>query len=127
MYYDDPYQTAQWGTIGGRNDIRDYDRQVICRQLGYNMSVGLENEWDDDVDGPVLLTNVSCGVQNGRALEHNNILQCDYNLCESQSECSHRNDIIVRCSKCCFDILKVCASIYIFFFTLLLNLRCNGS
>ena len=99
IYFSDASREQQWGTINMRGGMDQYERDIVCRQLGYkgsHDSSQREPPLSDD-SAPIWLTNVTCGGVNERGNELN-LLECNhFNICDSS--CSHDDDVVMNCSK----------------------------
>lgn len=78
--------------------MEDYEKEIVCRQLGYKKAHDQSYEPPPLADNsvPIWLTNVSCGGVKDRGNELN-LLQCNFNICDST--CNHDDDVMISCCK----------------------------
>ena len=80
-----------WGTICD-DGWDDNDTAVVCRQLGlFNGTVTMQNQFGSS-SGPIWLHQVNCSG-NESILSH-----CMHYGAGNTGNCSHDNDVAVRCS-----------------------------
>lgn len=105
IFYSDVRQVEQWGTINGEDSkINQYEKDVICRQLGYEAARPSIIEPHKNLTNnsvPVWLTGIDCGDQPGSIQEYKtNILQCNHSVCYGCTD--HSTDLLISCRKCIY-------------------------
>ena len=103
IYYTDDIRKTDWGTFSTEGGMGQYERDIVCRQLGYQKSNSSENPYPPTSPGdniPVWFTNVDCGnAPISRARYKNNILQCDHEFCEGCTDYKHKDDVVISCGE----------------------------
>eukprot|EP00118_Oscarella_pearsei_P011365 m.75935 g.75935 ORF g.75935 m.75935 type:complete len:578 (+) comp35963_c0_seq11:708-2441(+) len=91
---------GEWGTVCDDN-WDSTNNGIVCRQLGYNEHFPISDYDKRKIgygNGPILMTEVKCSGPE------QNITSCKYKkLTESNSGCSHSEDVIIKCVEVDFD------------------------
>lgn len=91
---------STWGTIS-EIGIHNFDRHIICNQLGYNRSDIDHPQLQKGLSAvnnsiPVWLYNITCSSSLQK--HPSNILQCNPKICEP-GICQHAHDLIISCGE----------------------------
>ncbi|XP_029464835.1 neurotrypsin-like isoform X2 [Rhinatrema bivittatum] len=94
------YYSGDWGTVCD-DGWTELSAQVVCRQLGFSGSASVASDGEFDAgEGFILLDEVACsGLEDS-------LLDCPHSSW-GQHDCSHAEDVGVRCSNDSNDITDV--------------------